>query len=389
MILFSVMLATGLALQPVPVQATAAAAASPATTSIAPGAADGGAPPPPSEVLAIPDALRDAFQARVMATTNVPELKLRRMVDFMLDKDGLNLKYKADATNSVAEAYRTREVNCLSFTLMAVALAREAGMKAQGQQIDRVLAWNLVGDVVMQSLHANAVVTLKDRNLQVKDGRDFVLDIASSGLYSQDYIVHGFRVEDYRLLASFYGNRAMELLARGRLAEADAWLGKALQLDPEEAVLWNNAGVLSQRMGDNATAEARFLHAAGRNPRLMSVLNNLVALYADRGDAARATYWKERADHVLRRDPFYQYSVAERNAEAGDYESAVRYYRRAIALDKRERLFHFGLARAYTRLGKLSQAASELDTAVQLSTEDVDRQRFQAKLDALRGMAAR
>lgn len=388
MILFSVMLATGLALQPAPAQAQAqaATAAPPATASAA---VAEGAPPPPSEVLAIPDALRAAFQAQVLATTNVPELKLRRMVDFMLDKDGLNLKYKADATNSVAEAYRTREVNCLSFTLMAVALAREAGMKAQGQQIDRVLAWNLVGDVVMQSLHANAVVTLKDRNLQVKDGRDFVLDIASSGLYSQDYIVHGFKVEDDRLLASFYGNRAMELLATGHLAAAQAWLDRALQLDPEEAVLWNNAGVLSQRMGDDASAETRFLHAAGRNPRLMSVLNNLVALYAGRNDAARAEYWKARADHVLRRDPFYQYSVAERNAEAGDFENAVRYYRRAIALDKRERLFHFGLARVYTRLGKLSQAASELDAAVKLSTQDVDRQRFQAKLDALRGMAAR
>jgi tetratricopeptide (TPR) repeat protein len=374
MFLFNALLAAGLARQAAPAPMQAAADLP---------------PPAPDQVMAIPAELREAFQARVVATSNVPELKLRRMVAFMLGKDGLNLQYKADATNTVAEAYRTREVNCLSFTLMAVALAREAGLKAQGQQIDRVLAWNLVGDVVMQSLHANAVVTLKDRNLQVKDGRDFVLDIASSGLYSQDYIVHGFTVADDRLLASFYGNRAMELLARGHLTQAEAWLGKALELDPEEAVLWNNAGVLSQRMGDDPAAEARFLHAASRNPRLMSVLNNLVALYADRGDAARATYWKERAEHVLRRDPFYQYSVAERNAEAGDYDAAARYYRRAIALDKRERLFHFGLARAYTHLGKLSQAAEELDAAVKLSTEDADRQRFQAKLDALRGMAAR
>lgn len=346
-------------------------------------------PPPPDQVMAIPEALREAFHARVIATTNAPELRLRRMVAFMLQEDGLGLKYKADATNTVAEAYRSRQVNCLSFSLMAVALAREAGMRAQGQQLDRVLAWNLVGDVVMQSLHANAVVTLKDRNLQVKTDRDFVLDIASSGVYSQDYIVHGFKVEDDRLLASFYGNRAMELLAGGRLDDAKAWLGKALELDPEDAVLWNNAGVLSQRMGDADAAETRFLHAANRNPRLMSVLNNLVALYLDRGDATRATYWKERADHVLRRDPFYQYSVAERSAGAGDYESAVRYYRRAIALDNRERLFHFGLARAYARLGKMEQAARELDKAVKLSTDDADRQRFQAKLDALHSMAAR
>jgi tetratricopeptide (TPR) repeat protein len=142
-------------------------------------------------------------------------------------------------------------------------------------------------------------------------------------------------------------------------------------------------------MGDEAGAEFRFLHAAERNPRLMSVLNNLVALYTGRSDTTRAAFWKERADRVLRRDPFYQYALAERSAEAGNYDEAIRYYRRAINLDGRERLFHFGLARAYSRVGKLDAAAGELDAAVKLSTEDVDRQRFQAKLDALRGMAQR
>lgn len=377
MFMLNALLAAGLALQSAPVTPTATATAAVEM------------PPPPAEVMAIPEGLREAFRARVLDTTYSPEMRLRRMVDFMFDKDGLDLKYKADATNSVAESYRTRQVNCLSFTLLAVALAREAGLKAQGQQIDRVLAWSLVDDVVMQSMHANAVVTVKDRNLQVKDGRDFVLDIASGALYTQDFIVHGFKVEDKRLLASFYGNRAMELLAQGRLEESRAWLDEALVLEPEEAMLWNNAGVLSQRTGDAAAAEGSFLRAVNRNPRLMSVLNNLVAMYSARGDSTRAAYWKERADSVLRRDPFYQYSVAERSAEAGDYEAAVRSYRRAISLDKRERLFHFGLARAYAHLGKLSQAASELDAAVKLSTEDVDRQRFQAKLDALRGMAAR
>jgi tetratricopeptide (TPR) repeat protein len=379
MFMLNALLAAGLALQ--------TATATPMAT--APVAVAAEMPPPPAEVMAIPEGLRRDLHERVMDGTNSPELRLRRMVDFMFAKDGLDLKYKADATNSVAESYRTRQVNCLSFTLMAVALAREAGLKAQGQQIDRVLAWSLVDDVVMQSMHANAVVTVKDRNLQVKDGRDFVLDIASGSLYTQDFIVHGFKVEDKRLLASFYGNRAMELLAQGRLDESKAWLDEALVLEPDEAMLLNNAGVLSQRAGDVAAAESAFLRAVNRNPRLMSVLNNLVAMYSARGDATRATYWKERADSVLRRDPFYQYSVAERYAEAGNHEEAVRYYRRAIALDSRERLFHFGLARAYTYLGRLGPAAKELDAAVKLSTEDVDRQRFQAKLDALRGMAVR
>jgi Flp pilus assembly protein TadD len=378
MFMLSAILAAGLAVQATPV---AAASIPGATMPVAVATI-----PEPSQVLVIPDELRNEFRARVVDTTNIPEQRLRRMIAFMLGKDGLGLQYKSDATNTVAESYRTRQVNCLSFTLMAVALAREAGMKAQGQQIDRVMAWNLVGDVVMQSLHANAVVTLKDRNLMVKDGRDFVIDIASSGLYNtQDFIIHDYKVDDQHLLASFYGNRAMELLAKGRLADSQSWLGKAMALSPDDALLWNNAGVLSQRAGDVAAAERWFLRAAKQNPGQTSVLYNLVALYQARGDTTRATFWREHADRILRDDPYYQFSLGERNAQSGEYQDAVRYYRRAISLDGGERLFRFGLARAYMQLGKLDEAESAMIAAYQLS-EGSDRTRFQAKLDALRGM---
>ena len=336
----------------------------------------------PSQVMVIPDELREIFRKQVVETTNEPELRLRRMVAFMLDKEGLGLQYKADASNTVAESYRTRQVNCLSFTLMAVALAREAGLKAQGQQIDRILAWNLVGNVVMQNLHANAVITLKDRNLMVKNGRDFVLDIAASGLYTQDYMINRFTVSDERMLASFYGNRAMELLTNDRLAESNTWLNKALDLEPDDATLWNNAGVLSQRMGEAATAESNFLRAANMNPRLMSALYNLEALYHGRGDVTRAAYWRERADRVLRDDPFYQFSLAERKAQSGDFAGAIPYYKRAISLYKRERLFHSSLAIAYYHVGRLRDADSELGIAQQMS-DGVDRQRYEAKRDAL------
>lgn len=390
MVMFNVLLAASLALQIAP------AAATPVTVSPAPvpiaatlvqaARAPVAVPPEPSEVMAIPDELRNEFRTRVLDVTNIPEQRLRRMVAFMFDKDGLNLQYKGDTTNTVAESYQTREVNCLSFTLMAVALAREAGLKAHGQQINRVMAWSLIGDVVMQSLHANAVVTLKDRNLMVKDDRDFVLDIASSDVYTQDYIVSDYKIEDERLLASFYGNRAMELLAAGRLADSRIWLDMALKLNPEDAMLWNNTGVLSQRMGDAATAEHWFLRAAKQNPRLTSVVYNLVALYQSRGDSTRAAFWQARADTILRNDPYYQFSLAERNAQSGTYDGAIRYYRRAISLDGGAQLFHFGLARAYVKIGRLRDADRELVIAERLSS-GADQQRYQTKLDALRRVA--
>lgn len=384
MFMSTLLLSASLALQSAPLPAPPVATEAAPMTVFAP-SASAVAPPEPSQVMAIPDELRNAFETRVLDATHSPEQRLRQMIAFMFDKDGLGLRYRADTTNTIAESYRTREVNCLSFTLMAVALSREAGLKAQGQQINRVMAWSLIGDVVTQNLHANTVVTIKDRNLMMKDGRDFVLDIASRDLNGQEYLVTDYKVDDQHLLASFYGNRAMELLAAGRMADAQAWLDVALKLSPYDSIIWNNVGVLRLRTGDTAGAEEWFLRAAKQNPRLTSALYNLVALYHARGDSKNAVIWQERADRILRRDPYYQYSLGERHAQSGNYDDALRYYRRAISLHRDEPLFHFGLAQTYFQLGQSRRAGSELALARDLGGEK-DHSRYQAKLDVLKRM---
>ncbi|MEO6227525.1 MAG: tetratricopeptide repeat protein [Thermomonas sp.] len=345
--------------------------------AVAPGPETGSdpsmAPPPPEQVLAIPEQLREDFRRQVLATRS-PEQRLYRLVDYMLKPQGLGLKYKADATNSIAESYRTREVNCMAFTMMAVVLAREAGLPAYAQQIDQIMAWDMSGDVVTQSLHANAVVTVAERK--------YMLDIAVGRVSAP---VVDYRIDDEHLLALFYGNRAMELLGRSHLAEAITWQNEALRHDQTDATLWNNAGVLRQRTGDSKGAEQMYLAAVERNPRLTSALSNLVALYRERGDFKQASHWQRQSESVLSKDPYYQFVQGRRDEIAGDSQGAIGYYRRAISLNKREHQFHFYLARAYMQMGRLRDAKLELTSAQRLSA-GVDQQRYQSKLDALRRM---
>lgn len=358
MFILNALLAVGLALQSTPVVAGAKVEQVPL-------------PPPASQVLAIPDEMREAFREKVLVTRS-PEQRLYRLVDFMFKPDGLGLKYTPDVTSTVAESYRTRRVNCMAFTMMAVALAREAGFVAYAQQIDRVMAWDLTGDVVTQSLHANAVVVL--------NGRKFMLDIAAGRLSAP---VMDYRISDEHLLALFYGNRAMEALAGGHVAEALTWQQEALRQDQGDATLWNNAGVLRQRLGDPAAAESMYLEALKRDSSLTSALSNLVAFYQRQGHLRKAHYWQQYAERALRRDPYYQFTQGRRDEAAGDYRGAIGYYKRAISLYKREHLFHFYLARAYYEMGSLKNADQELGLAAVLS-EGTDQQRYQAKQDALR-----
>lgn len=332
-------------------------------------------PPSPEEVTAIPEELRQAFRKEVLNATRFPEARLEKLVKFVFDKEGLGISYRADATRTIAESFQTRTVNCLSSTLLIVTLAREAGLKAQGQRVDSILVWGAKGEVAVQSQHANAII-------EVASKRRFVVDVDSSDVPATDALRP---VSDEQLLAYFYGNRAMELVMDGRLVEAQAWMDEALRHGGDDASLWNNAGVLSLRMGDIAAAEAWFLKAADNDPKQISVLSNLVSFYQRQGDRERAASWQARSDSVLRKAPYYQFQLGRQKEHAGDVQDAIRYYRRAISLNKGEHRFHFALAQAYFEIGQLRKADRELSTAYDLS-EGALRQRYQDKLAMLRRM---
>jgi tetratricopeptide (TPR) repeat protein len=331
-------------------------------------------PPIASEqVLAIPQELREQFTHKVLETKS-PEQRLYRLVDFMLKPDGLGLKYSPNATNTVSESYFSRQVNCMAFTMMAVALAREAGLQAYAQQIDKVMAWEMSGDVVTQSLHANAVV--------IVGSRKYMLDIAVGRLAQP---VVDYKIDDEHLLALFYGNRALEFLAAGDLESAVSWQEEALRHDRFDATLWNNGGILRQRLGDSAGAEKMYLKAVELSPGLTSALANLEALSRQLGELARAEFWRRQSARILRNDPYYQFARGRIDEEAGNYASAVDFYRRAISLYGQEHVFHFYLARVYVKMGRVRDADRELKVAQQMS-EGASHQLYAAKLNALHRM---
>ena len=333
-------------------------------------------PPSPEQVLAVPAELRAALQAQVVQPTHSRRQRLERLLDFMFRPGGLGLTYQADASYTVAETWRTRKANCLGFTLMTVALAREAGLPAYAQEVDRVLSWQLDGDIALQNTHVNAGVTINDERLVVDVASDVLLNVAAPR-----------RIDDRRLLALYYNNRAMQLLVQGHTVAARAWMDAALAQDADP-MLWNNAGVLSLRMGNPADAERLFLKALHDNPRHAAALFNLVDYYRQHDQPGAAARWQARAERVLRKDPIEQFSQGLRSERAGDYPEAVRRFRKAIALDRDQQLFHFGLARAYLRLGELRLADSELIRAQDLSQGD-QRARYQSKLEALRRLQRR
>ncbi|MFC0679422.1 tetratricopeptide repeat protein [Lysobacter korlensis] len=324
------------------------------------------------QIMAIPPELRAQFEKQVLAAGGNQQQVLTRLVGFLFGKSGLGITYRHDATYTVAEAYRTRTANCLTFTLLTVALARQAGLKAYGQGIEDTLTWHQDQSLVYRTNHVNAGVSVQTRR--------FAVDVAQDSVIAR----HPAQpIDDERLLALYYNNRAIELTGSGQRDAAARHMAASLQLDPGYATSWSNAGVLEMRKGDLQAAERHYEQALSLAPTHVATLVNLVALEERRGNAARAAAYRKRLDKEQLKDPFHQFQLALEQEKRGQYDRAVGHYRNAIRLHEGEHRFHSGLARVYLLLGHSRRAEKSLTRAHELSQGSV-RDRYLAKLESLR-----
>ncbi len=337
----------------------------------APVAAPEAEPPAREQIMAVPPELQARLRDEVVANRPRGQARLQRLVEFMFEPEGLGMTYRDDATHTVEQAYATRAANCLSFTLLFVALARLAGLEASPQEIEDALAWHQRGTIVYRTNHVNAVVRLH--------GRRFTVDVAGDAVIVRHPPT---LVSDERLLALYYNNQAAELLAQGRSKAAMNHMAIALELAPD-ASLWSNAGVLYLRSGDAAAAERAYARALALNPEHAGALLNMMILSQRSGDHGREAELRRRLEPLQRRDPFHQFLLAVDFEKQGDYRRAVEYYKRTIRLYPDEHRFYSGLASAYVQLGEIRHASRALARALALS-KGAAHDLYQANLDSLR-----
>jgi tetratricopeptide (TPR) repeat protein len=326
-------------------------------------------PPDPATIVAIPPELEALVRERVIRTTNSHERRLEKLVDVLFGPQGLALEYDGSRTRTISEAFTDRKANCLSFSLMFVALARRAGIDAHVQETDHVLAWQ--GDGV---LYGNGHV-----NVAVKVGRARkTVDIDRSVVS-----IRGTQraISDERALAHFYNNRGAELMGQGQLPAAGLHMAMAIRMEPEFVGAWSNLGVLHMREGSLQQAERAYLAALERNKKHAPALSNLVNLYRQAGDDRRRAEFERRLYEVQRRDPFHQIILALSYEKGHNYAAAIEHFRRAIRLKARDHFVYYGLARSYAHLGDTKRAADALVRARDAAGDQGDM--YQAKLERL------
>lgn len=312
------------------------------------------------------------FLALRIRPGQVRQLRLQALLDLIFSEDGLKITYGNSRTRTAIETFEERSGNCLSFTLMFVAMARHLGLRAYFREVAEVTSWDQRGDVLVTERHMFAEVE------------------ADNGIVQVDFLPPGTktyrstrRVGTARVYAHYYSNLGVEELTAGNPAGALELFEKALEHDPDFSQALANIGVALRRTGSPKRAEESFRRALEINPGEMGAVSNLAALYLGQGRPAEAAPLLERVEGHLRRNPFHHFKMGLRAGRQEQWETAIGHLREAIRRRPGEALFHVELAQLQLQVGRGLQARSNLERALALAENGEERRRIRSLLSEL------
>jgi Flp pilus assembly protein TadD len=321
-------------------------------------------------VIALDGPMRE-FLAREV-TGRDPLTKLRQLVRAVIENPEFRIDY-ADDTRSAAETFHALRGNCLSFTNLFVALAREAGLAVGYQEVDVPPTWTTRAEAFVVSRHVNAIVTVRPGSLHVVDFNMAEFRAA----YPRRAI------SDERAGAHYYSNLGVERLQGGDAAAAYEHFRSALALDRSLPQAWVNLGAWYRRQGDPARAEASYLEALRLDPRDSSAMTNLASLHAQAGRAELARWYERRVARYRAQNPYYKFEQARAAYAAGDYGRAARRLREALRRTDVDPTFYSLLGMSYRELGRPDDARAAFARAIELADDPALRSAVRHKLERL------
>jgi tetratricopeptide (TPR) repeat protein len=307
---------------------------------------------------------------------NLPPLGRLQALDIAVFRDNaLGFSYR-DETRTAAETFTSHNGNCLSFTLMFIAMARYVGLDARFREVDIAPTFSMTGKYSTLHQHLNAAVVM------------------TAGFYVMDVFpgvnrveIGGRLVTDARGLAHYYNNKAVDELGKGNIQGAESYLKAALESDPTTASALVNSGVIKMQEGRVQEAEGYYRKALESDKHDAAAMGNLVILLEHAGRLREANRYRAKAKAVWEKNPYRFFGLGMAAFEAGRYEESIQNYKRALKLKDKEHNFYFAMARSYLRLSQNEEAMKNLVLAAKYAPDSSKKDRYNQKLELLKSLA--
>lgn len=164
-------------------------------------------------------------------------------------------------------------------------------------------------------------------------------------------------------------DRAYQLLAEGRLDEAETSFQSLLATDPAPLAALEGLGRIARLRGRSDEAESLFERVLSRDPQSLAALAQLVTLARAGGNTRLAIDHAQRLAALAPGDAGASRLLAEALLAAGRGEEAEAEWRRGLARSPRAGWLRLGLARYLAAAQRQREAGAELDRI--LADEDL------------------
>ncbi|MCP4046378.1 MAG: tetratricopeptide repeat protein [Gammaproteobacteria bacterium] len=313
---------------------------------------------PDIDVLAVTPEMEEFLERYISQYVN-STTKVHLLSNSMGSTGVLGFEYDDARTLTAAEAFKSRTGNCIGFSNMMIALARQAGLKASYQEIIRRPVWSSRDDTVLLLKHVNVVI--EGRNF------DYVMDISDVKI---NQMTQRRIVDDSYAKALYLNNLGVEALFANDLPTAYAYMNAAIAVDPNMTDSWVNMGVVFGRNEQLNDAVKVLKRALQVDPNQYSAMNNLYEIYVEQGDLLAADSLQTRVDRYRRANPYYLLHLSDEAVELKQFEESISLLRRAIRKKDDDHVLHYALAKTQYLSGETQAAETSLVRARELAPQD-------------------
>jgi len=323
------------------------------------------------------DFLDQEVARKVMADGRVVAL-----VDSLYNKGHKKFTYDAVQTRNAAEVFHLRSGNCLSFTIMTAAFAKQLRLPIQFHTVSFGDIWDRNDNIEFLIGHVN--LTLGEHSLRSHEPAkliDFGAVEDTQGEILDD-------IGEDIIVAMYMSNRAAEALARNNLDEAYWWARTAVEHAPAFISAYNTLGVIYSRHHNLAESERVFRRVLEREPDNVLAMSNLVQTLASLGRTEESEQLKHRLAEIQPNPPYFFFNRGLAAMRAGDYKTARHEFTKEVNRASYNPQFHFWLALSNFYLGDFSEVRKQLTVAMENSPSAAQHDLYAAKLETMKSYGA-
>lgn len=313
-------------------------------------------------------------------------------------------EYNSSQTLSSVDLFNSRQINCLSFSILFASAARYVGLPVRFQLVYAPPYWDSNQDVWIFSQHINVTGDIEvEREVQGiaelymdlpsgesvpryiprhqpkrKGARTYVIDL-NPAVVSVPFKVKELR--DNEVLSLFYSNDAMEALLSDNIVLAYLYTKEAIKVDSLSSPAWNNLGVLYKRKSLFESAKEALEMAILTDDKDFTARSNLAGVYDELGEVSRADELRKEVASYRNKNPYYHYALGEQSLEDQKILEAIDHFAMAIELKHNEHFFYRAMAEAKVKIGDYDAVEENLKNA-RIYAKGPEKSRYSGKMKA-------